>query len=71
MEKNGCVKVICEDTDVFMLLTVYVPKYSIESLAILEAFASKRSMVDINKTDKRNAEIVPLLIAAYALSGLR
>ena len=55
MEKNGCVKVICEDTDVFVLLTVYVLKYSIESLAIMEAFASKGSMVDINKTDKRNA----------------
>ena len=71
MEKNGCVKVICEDTDVFMLLTVYVLKYPIESLVLMEAFASKRSMVDINKTDKRNTEIVPLLIAAHVLSVLR
>ena len=69
MEKNRCIKVICEDTDVFVLLTAYVLKYSIESLVLMEAFASNRPMVDINKTAKRDAEIVPSLIAAHALSG--
>ena len=69
MEKNRCTKVICEDTDVFVLLTAYVLKYSIESLVLMEASASNRSMVDINKTAKKNAEIVPSLIATHALSG--
>ena len=52
-----------------MLLTAYVLKYSIESPVLKEAFASNRSMVDINKTAKKNAEIVPSLIAAHAFSG--
>ena len=60
---------ICEDTDVFVLLTAYILKYSIESLVLMEAFASNRLMVDINKTAKKNAEIVASLIAAHALSG--
>ena len=59
MEKNRCIKIICKDTDVFVLLTVYVMKYSTASLVLMEAFTSNRSMVDINKTAKRNAEIVP------------
>ena len=62
-------KSICEDTDVFVLLTAYVLKYSIESIVLMEAFASNRSMVDINKPAIKNAEIVPSLIAAHALSG--
>ena len=70
MENNRCIKVICEDTDVFVLLTAYILKYSIESLVLMEAFASNRSMVEINKA-KRNTEIVPLLIVAHALSGCR
>ena len=35
----------------------------------MEVFSSNRLMVEINKAAKRKAEIVPLLIAAYALSG--
>ena len=62
-------KSICEDTDVFVLLTAYALKYSIESLVLMEAFASNRSVVDINKPAIKNAEIVPSLIAAHALSG--
>ena len=37
-----------------------------ESLVLMEAFTSNRSMVDINKTAKRNNEIVLL---AHDLSG--
>lgn len=49
-----------------MLLTKYILKYSIESLVLMEAFASNRWMADINKIAKRNAKIVSSLIA---LSG--
>ena len=71
MEKNRCIKVICEETVFFVLLTAYVfsVKYSIESLVLMEAFSSNRSMVDINKIAKRNAEIVPSPIAVHTLSG--
>ena len=68
MEKKQCIKVNCEDNDVFVLLGAYVLKHSIELLLLMEAFASNRSMVEINKTAKRNAEIVPWLIAAHVLS---
>ena len=37
-----------------------------ESLVLMEAFTSNRSMVDINKTAKRNNEIV---LSAHDLSG--
>ena len=33
--------------------------HSFESFVLMEAFASKRLMFDINKTAKRNAELVP------------
>ena len=69
VEKNRYIKIICEDTDVFVLLTAYILTYSIESLVFIEAFASNRSIVDINKTARRSAEIVLSLIAAHTLSG--
>ena len=56
-------------TDFFVLPTAYVLKYSIESLVLMEAFTSNRSMVDINETAKGSAEIVPSLIAVHALLG--
>lgn len=69
MEKNQFIKVICEGTNVFVLLTENVLKYLIESRVLMEAFASNRSMVDINKTAKRVTEIVSSVITAHALSG--
>ena len=69
MGKNRRIKIICGHTDFFVLLTAYVLKYSIESLVLMEAFTSNRSMVDINETAKGSAEIVPSLIAVHALLG--
>ena len=35
----------------------------------MEAFDTNRSLIDTNKTDKKNAEILPQLIDVHALSG--
>ena len=64
-----CIKIICDDTDVFVLLTVYVFRQANQSKVLTEAFDSSRSLIDINETAKKHAEIVPSHIAAHALSG--
>ena len=66
-ERTNASKLFCNDNDVFLLLTAYILQYSVESLVLMGAFASNRSMVDINKTAMRNAEIVPSLIPAHTL----
>lgn len=68
-EEGGTpIKVICDDTDVFILLTAYVHKYSIESIVNMESFSSSRSTISINKTAK-NADMASSIIPAHALSG--
>ena len=63
------VKVICDDTDVFVLLTVYVFWQGCKSKVLMEAFDTTRSVIDINETAKKHAKIVSSLIGAHALSG--
>ena len=62
----NCVKVIYDDTDVFVSLGVYVFR-KVEKL--MEAFRTSWSLIDINETAKKHAEILPLLIDARAPSG--
>lgn len=64
-----CIKVVCDDTDVFILL-VYL--YHIQNLTcsvIMETTSPQRSSVDVGATAKKHANIVPHLLAANALSG--
>ena len=62
----NCVKVIYDDTDVFVLLGVNVFR-KVEKL--MEAFGTSWSLIDINETAKKHAEILPLLTDARAPSG--
>ena len=64
-----CVKVICDDTDVFALLTVSVFWQGCKSKVLMEPFDTTQSLIEINETAKKHAEIVPSLIGAHALSG--
>lgn len=50
---------ICYNTDVFVLLIVYVFWQGCKSKVLMEAFDTNRSLIDTNKTDKKNAEILP------------
>jgi hypothetical protein len=64
-----CIKVICDDTDVFILLIHY---YYINKLActlLMEGTSSKRTIIDIGATSKKHATIVPQLLAAHSLTG--
>ena len=63
-----CVKVICGDTDVFVLLTVYVFRQGCKLKVLMEAFDASRSLTDINETAQKHAEIVQSLIDAHAIS---
>ena len=65
----NCVKVICDETDVLALLTVYVFQQSRKLKKLMEAFGTSRSLIDINETAKKHAEILPSLMDACALSG--
>ena len=70
--KVNCVKVICDDTDVFVLLTVYVFQQVSKSKVLVlsaKAFGTGLSLIDINETAKKHAEILPSLIDAHTLSG--
>ena len=64
-----CVKVICDDTDVFVLLTVYVFWEGCKSKVLMEAFDTTKLLIDINETAEKHAEIVRSLIGVHALSG--
>ena len=63
------VNLICDDTDVFVLLTVYVFPQGCKLKVLMEALGTTRSLIDINRTAKKHAKIVPSLIGAHELSG--
>ena len=58
-DEVNCVTVICDDTDVFVLLTVYVFRQGFKLKVLMWAF---------NETVKKHAEIVPSLTDTHALS---
>ena len=68
-DEVNCLKIICADSDIFVLLTVYVFRQGSKSKVLMEAFDTSRSLIDINEVAKKHAEIVPSLISAHALSG--
>ena len=48
----NCVKVICDDTDIFFLLIVYVFRQGRKFKKLLEAFSTSRFLIDISETGK-------------------
>ena len=66
----ACIKdeVNCGDTDVFVLLTVYVFRQGCKLKVLTEAFDASRSLNDINETAKKHAEIVPSITDDLAIS---
>ena len=65
----NCVKVTCDDTSVFVFLTLYMFRQGRKLKKLMEAFGTSRFLIDINETAKKHAEILPSLIDARALSG--
>ena len=63
------IKVICDDTDVFLLLVHF---YSVQKLACNLAMAGTsagRSVIDIKKTVRKQVVLCEQLLGAHALSG--
>ena len=61
--------VICDDTDVFVLLAHNVAEESLSVSLIMESTSRSRSSIDIGATVAKHSDIVPQLMAAHAVSG--
>ena len=66
---SDTVTVICDDTDVFVLLTYFVHKHAISSTILMEATHNERTIVDINATVEKYSQFIPSLLALHALTG--
>lgn len=64
-----CIKVICDDTDVFVLLLHYYAHSKLTCTVVMEGTSAQRGMINIGQTALNNASIVPHLLAAHALTG--
>jgi len=65
----NCMKVICDDTDVFVLLVHYYHHCKLTCQLLMEGTSSKRTVIDIGATAKQHVDIVPDILAAHVLSG--
>ena len=61
--------VICDDTDVFILLMHFCNQQNLKCSLIMEATSSERVSVDIQASVKKSKDIVPHLLAAHGLTG--
>ena len=64
-----CVSVICDDTDVFLLLLHFYNLCKLKCSLFMEGTSEERTIVDIGATVKKHQTIVPYLLAAHAISG--
>ena len=67
----GCktINVICDDTDVLVLLAHYFAEEGLSVSLIMESTSRSRSSIDIGATVAKHPGIVPQLIATHAVSG--
>ena len=66
-QEFNSISVICDDTDVFLLLTYYYTHSNLKCNLLMEGTSPKRAVIDIAATAKAHAGIVPQLLAAHAL----
>ena len=64
-----CVKVISDDTDVFILLVHFTNALDVSSTILMEVTSGKRTGININETVEKHAHIVPFILPVHALSG--
>ena len=67
-EGATCVKVINDDTNMFVLLLYFYIKQSLSTTVFLEGTSSNRNVIDIRKTAEKEKDVVPSLLAAHTLS---
>ena len=66
---STCIKVICDDTDVFILLIHYYQQCLLTCIVLMEGTSRMRAVIDIGATAKQHADIAGQLLAADALTG--
>ena len=66
---SKCIKVICDDTDVFILLIHYYQQCSSTCIVLMECTSRMRAVIDIGATAKQHADIAGQLLAVHALTG--
>ena len=69
-EGARCVKVICDDTDVFLLLMYFYYKYKMNCNLLMEGTSGDRTVISIPESvAKLENNVVDSLLAMHALSG--
>ena len=63
------VALVCDDTDVFVLLLYFYLQKQLSCFCFMEATSTVRATIDIAATVQRHSAIIPQLLAAHALSG--
>ena len=71
MTSLGCcsIKVISDDTDVFVLLVHYYTEKKLTSTLLMEPTSQGRSSVNIGSTVVKHRSVAPQLLSAHALTG--
>ena len=65
---GSLIKVVCDDTDVFMLLANFVEKHTLEATVLMEE-KHDRKIININETIIQHRSIIPSLLPMHSLSG--
>ena len=69
-ENHALIKVICSDTDVFVLLcTMHVVKNWSNADVYMEDFIGGKSLISIRKTVEKHKDLIPSLLAVHILIG--
>ena len=69
MQGIGNITVICDDTDVFILLLHFYLSKNLSCSILMEGTNSQQTVINISHTAKKHQTIVPHLLAAHAISG--
>ena len=65
----GCLSVMADDTDVYILLLHYYNQKELNIPMFMESSVHGRQTTDIRATAKEHANILPNVLAAHGLSG--
>ena len=69
VDTSAKITVMCDDTDVFVLLLYYYYKTRMTNVVLMESPIKSRAVTDIAKTVEKHSSIIEELLPAHALSG--
>ena len=68
-EGAKCIRIVSDDSDVFVILLHFYHQLKLEATVLLEPTTSSRNMICIRKSVQSNIKIIPSLLAGHALTG--